>query len=769
MAEQFREPLAPVVLADGRAATLNLRVVAGATSRHGNYCEGDTGTVVHLSGQGVLVRWDADGRETPANRTKIRALNIRLADGQAAAVGLRVEAHGTSTRPGRYAHGAVGTIVQVNAADPVVRWDHSGKEFQTARSKIRRVPNVVMADGQVPIIGLRVEAVAPSKYGHFRKADVGTVVRVTPADPFVRWDRTGQEQRAPRAQIRGLHRITLADGQIAAVGLQVVAVEAGENFAAGEKGLIVKLPFVEHVVAEEGAKNPSTCLVLVRMERKPQSQESEGGENSGRDRVDTTALEPGSHEVEIPTRCLRGAQDVILMDGERAAVGLRVVAVEDSAFGTYKAGDRGEIVGLAQVDPVVRWDGDGNVECQSSRTKLRASHVPPALPKPEGANEGDGKNNLPAGLGGGLNLPSPPASAQPHSLVRSDEHEALLAKDAHSASGRRLVRRDNLEHYLNAGVDRGSGAEPATRPVKSHSASGHQLVRRDNPSDYLPDEVGRTGKAGNRALCRSDGAETDLAAREHAASKHKLVRRDKASDYLLDEADASSAASRTSGHSDESAAPLSRDGHSASAHRLVRRDKADDYLSESSAEGARNLQSAAEQTGSSTRRTLVRSDDAEAALIGREHAAGARKLVRSDKGSHYLAGEPANAPTATSQASLSKDIHSASGHRLFRQDKEGDYLTGSSGRHNLTRSDGAEAALLGEPSHSASGGTLVRRDTDADYLHSPKSKVVNAGRALKRSDEAEAHFMAQTTATSNAAHKLVRQRSDDAAAPANAP
>ena len=48
--------------------------------------------------------------------------------------------------------------------------------------------------------------------------------------------------------------------------------------------------------------------------------------------------------------------EMLLSDGTAAAVGMPVVAISGSRYGTYKAGDTGTICGLNPSDPVVRWD-----------------------------------------------------------------------------------------------------------------------------------------------------------------------------------------------------------------------------------------------------------------------------------------------------------------------------------------------------------------------------------------------------------------------------
>jgi hypothetical protein len=62
---------------------------------------------------------------------------LQLADGTPAAVGVRVLAVGASGS-GNYAAGHTGVICSLNQHDPVVRWDHSGAEHQSSRSKMIR-------------------------------------------------------------------------------------------------------------------------------------------------------------------------------------------------------------------------------------------------------------------------------------------------------------------------------------------------------------------------------------------------------------------------------------------------------------------------------------------------------------------------------------------------------------------------------------------------------------------------------------------------------
>lgn len=57
------------------------------------------------------------------------------------------------------------------------------------------------------------------------------------------------------------------------------------------------------------------------------------------------------------------------------AIGLRVRAVQDSAWGHYQTGDMGVIVGLNSTDPVIKWD-KGGPELQTSRHKLVSAEPP---------------------------------------------------------------------------------------------------------------------------------------------------------------------------------------------------------------------------------------------------------------------------------------------------------------------------------------------------------------------------------------------------------
>ena len=319
-----------IVLADGKAASVNLRVEAIAASNHGNYTEGDHGTVVEVSPDGPIVRWDKSGRSGLTHRRNIKARNLLLADGSAAAIGLRVIAVGASSHGRRYSPGDVGTIVKLNVGDPVILWDKNGEEYQTSRSKVKRMPNIVLSDGQIPVVGLRVVATATSIYGHYREGDEGTITRLTQVDPIVRWNRTGQEQKTPRIQIRGFDCVSLSDGQAAAVGLRVVAIR---NDNAGATGVVIKV---------------------------------------GPDEVAVRWDKDGKVAPAKPAE-LKGVSDVVLVDGEIAVVGLRVVALEDSSFGSYHSGDTGTVVQINASDPIIRWDSSGAV-AQTDRSKLRASH-----------------------------------------------------------------------------------------------------------------------------------------------------------------------------------------------------------------------------------------------------------------------------------------------------------------------------------------------------------------------------------------------------------
>ena len=61
--------------------------------------------------------------------------NMSLADGTAAAVGVRVVAVRDSGSS-NYQVGHTGVISKLNTADPVVQWDHSGQQHQSSRGKL---------------------------------------------------------------------------------------------------------------------------------------------------------------------------------------------------------------------------------------------------------------------------------------------------------------------------------------------------------------------------------------------------------------------------------------------------------------------------------------------------------------------------------------------------------------------------------------------------------------------------------------------------------
>jgi solute carrier family 25 oxoglutarate transporter 11 len=134
-------------LADGSVFDVGTPVVALSSSHWGHYKEGQTGVIVNLSptdSSDPLVKWDHSGEVFQTSRVKIqRSGGLTLSDGFESMEGLRVVALKSSAW-GHYQEGSTGVIVRNNATDPVVRWDHTGEEYQTNRLKLSAtVDNIV--------------------------------------------------------------------------------------------------------------------------------------------------------------------------------------------------------------------------------------------------------------------------------------------------------------------------------------------------------------------------------------------------------------------------------------------------------------------------------------------------------------------------------------------------------------------------------------------------------------------------------------------------
>ena len=141
----FAFPVTNVVLQDGNPAAVGVRVVAVTASNGGNYSVGDTGVIVRIELNNTVsvhinvpvVLWDHSGEEHQSSRAKLNVTNVILQDGTPAAVGIRVVAI-VASRDGNYDIGHTGVISSIHRlhVNPMVRWDHSGREHQSSRTKL---------------------------------------------------------------------------------------------------------------------------------------------------------------------------------------------------------------------------------------------------------------------------------------------------------------------------------------------------------------------------------------------------------------------------------------------------------------------------------------------------------------------------------------------------------------------------------------------------------------------------------------------------------
>jgi hypothetical protein len=152
-----------------------------------------------------------------------------------------------------------------------------------------------------------------------------------------------KKNRQLEAEIERLR--TELEGKVFKVGSRVVATgdSAWNHYKQGSTGIVVK------VDKEDGDRlfDP-----LVRWDH--------SGET-----LQTSKLKISAYEE------LKTCDGTIL---DYHAVGLKVTAQKDSAWGHYKKGDQGVIVRLNPTDPVVRWEKSGT-ELQTSRHKLKSAVV----------------------------------------------------------------------------------------------------------------------------------------------------------------------------------------------------------------------------------------------------------------------------------------------------------------------------------------------------------------------------------------------------------
>merc|ERR1711871_1446615 len=117
-----------------------------------------------------------------------------LSDGTPAAAGLPVVAIHDSSH-GNYNMGHTGRIIDTNHGNPIVLWDHSGQQRQSGRNKLQAHTDMLLSDGQLAIVGLRVVAVKSSSGGFYAQGHSGTIVRIEIGrDPVVQWDHSSKLQ-----------------------------------------------------------------------------------------------------------------------------------------------------------------------------------------------------------------------------------------------------------------------------------------------------------------------------------------------------------------------------------------------------------------------------------------------------------------------------------------------------------------------------------------------------------------------------------------------
>merc|ERR1711939_747717 len=105
-------------------------------------------------------------------------------------------------------------------------------------------------------------AIADSSKGHYVAGAVGTVTRLNPQDPVIKWDKNGQENQTNRLELHQTKRgklqhahspissaaatgpqHNLADGTVAVVGMRVVAIYDSSlgRYVAGDLGTVTRL------------------------------------------------------------------------------------------------------------------------------------------------------------------------------------------------------------------------------------------------------------------------------------------------------------------------------------------------------------------------------------------------------------------------------------------------------------------------------------------------------------------------------------------------
>jgi len=171
--------------------------------------------VIPFDGAGIRTSFFALKKENEALEAEVKSLRMRLhakesmldraklADGRVFDVDARIVAINESHR-GHYKAGDTGRIVELGSganSDPVVLWDHSGKQLQTSRLKIKASDSLTLSDGVNVAVGLPVVAVERSAWGHYSEGATGVITKVNPTDPVVKWDHSGEEHQTSRGKL----------------------------------------------------------------------------------------------------------------------------------------------------------------------------------------------------------------------------------------------------------------------------------------------------------------------------------------------------------------------------------------------------------------------------------------------------------------------------------------------------------------------------------------------------------------------------------------
>jgi len=172
--------------------------------------------VMPFDGTGIRTSFFALKKENEALEKEVKELRLllqakenlldraKLADGRVFDLNARIVAVNRSIH-GHYNEGDTGVIVKLGSGstggDPVVKWDHSGEQYQTTRSKIKASDSLMLGDGVNVAVGLPVVAVDNSAWGHYKKGSTGVITKINPTDPIVKWDHSGDEHQTSRGKL----------------------------------------------------------------------------------------------------------------------------------------------------------------------------------------------------------------------------------------------------------------------------------------------------------------------------------------------------------------------------------------------------------------------------------------------------------------------------------------------------------------------------------------------------------------------------------------